>query len=52
MTPLVRFYARFLPARAIWLAVTLTYALGIVSVLFFGNESARDVIYIDMENDR
>lgn len=49
MTPLSRFYARYLPAPLVWGAVTLTYAAGLMLIAFFGSEGGTDIIYIDLE---
>lgn len=49
MTPLSRFYARFLPERIVWCATMLTYALGLMLLAFFGRDVGTDIIYIDLE---
>lgn len=47
MTPLARFYGRFLPRRMVWLALGFSYGLAIVAVVVFGG-SAGEIIYIDI----
>lgn len=49
MTPLVRFYARHLPARAVLPSVTGTYAAALILLLIFADPVATDTVYIDIE---
>ncbi len=49
MTPLARFYSRFLPAFVVRLALVFSYALGIMSLWLVDNSSAIDILYIDLE---
>ena len=49
MTPLARFFGRVLPARTVWAAVAVTYAVAILLVLLFGVPLGGDIIYIDLE---
>lgn len=49
MTPLTQFYMRFLPMRLAYCAVALTYAIGLMLLLFLGRDFATDTIYIDLE---
>lgn len=48
MTPLTRVYARYLPARLVWLAVTLTYATALALLVLFGEPVGDDIVYIDL----
>lgn len=49
MTPLSRFYARWLPDWLVWPMVTLTYAFGLL-LLFFGAQAPdENIIYIDLQ---
>lgn len=48
MTPLTRIYARYLPRRLVWLAVTLTYATALAAIVFFGEPVGDDIVYIDL----
>lgn len=49
MTPLSALFAKYLPDWAVWPAVTGTYVLGILLLLFFGNIGPQELIYIDMD---
>jgi hypothetical protein len=48
MTPLARFYTRFMPPSYVWFALTISYAFGILLLFVFGGQSLEDVIYIDI----
>lgn len=50
MTPLARFYSRFLPSPFVWLALSLSYALALMALCLVYNPSAIDILYIDLEN--
>ena len=52
MTPLARALARIVPPKLVWLALTLCYALAMFSVVVFGGQSAKDIIYIDIEDKK
>lgn len=52
MTPLSRFYSRYLPVQAIWPAMTLTYAATILLLLLAGSPNRNDIVYIDIETLR
>lgn len=49
MTPLGRFYARHLPARAVWAALTLTYAAALILLVLKSHPTTDNLVYIDME---
>ncbi|MDF1722288.1 MAG: hypothetical protein P1U65_16570 [Minwuia sp.] len=49
MTPLARLYTRYLPARLVCPAVTLTYASALLLLLLFGQAAGNDIVYIDLE---
>ena len=52
MTPLSRFYARFLPLRMVWLALSFSYALALIALVILGGTSAQDIAYIDIKADK
>lgn len=49
MTPLARFYSRFLPAFGVRFAMVFSYALGIMSLWLVDSSAAIDILYIDAE---
>lgn len=52
MTPLSRALAKVLPHRLVWVALVFCYAFGMFSVLVFGGNSARDILYIDIKDTK
>jgi hypothetical protein len=48
MTPLARFYARFLPAGLVCPAVTLSYLLGLLALVLLARNPAEMIIYVDL----
>jgi hypothetical protein len=48
MTPLARFYARFLPASCVYTAVTLSYLLGLLVLVLLARNPAEMIIYVDV----
>lgn len=51
MTPLWRFYAKWIPsALLVWLAVTLTYASAYLLLFYGAGVSTEQIIYIDFQD--
>lgn len=51
MTPLWRFYAKWIPAvPLVWLAVTLTYAFAYLLLFYGAGISTEEIIYIDLQD--
>lgn len=49
MTPLWRFWSRWLPRGAVWFAVTLCYAAGLLLFLFLARVPQANIVYVDVE---
>ena len=48
MTPLVRFFARFLPRALVAPALALAYAAMLLSLVVASNQKASEIAYIDV----
>jgi hypothetical protein len=48
MTPLARFYARFLPTGWVYPAVTFSYFLGALAFVLLAHNPAETIIYVDV----
>lgn len=49
MTPLGRFYSRYLSPRLTWIAITLTYSVVLALLVLLGEPMGNDIIYIDVQ---
>lgn len=50
MTPIVQFWGRFLPKKLVFLAVSITYAAMLISVVsVLGYDGLSQVIYLDIQ---